>query len=332
MYKPYDISLCYMGLELKSPIIASSSGFTSNIESIKKLALAGAGAIVLKSVFEEQILMEIDSLRANNMFNSYDYTENYIGYYTKQHESDKHLNLIKQSKKEAGIPIIASVHCTSDSEWVKYASEIENAGADALELNIFILPSQPDQKAEDIRNKYFSIVKKVRQHTKLPIAVKLHHYFTDMAAFMVDLSKEVNSLVFFNRFFNPDINTDTLKIESADIYSNPSDLYLVQRWIGLLSGKVNSALSASGGVYNSNDVVKCILAGADITQIASVLYQKGPEVISEMNEGIIHWMKSKNFSSLSEFKGSLSYLKIPNPSLYERAQFMKYFSDYGKKA
>ncbi len=323
-----DISVSYLGLKLKSPIIASSSEFTNNIGSIVKLAEAGAGAVVLKSIFEEQILMEIDSLRTNNMFNSYDYTENYIAYYTKKHEADSYLNLIKEAKRETKIPVIASVHCTNDSEWVSYVKSIESAGADAIELNIFILPSNPDQTADEIRNRYFSIIRNVREHTKLPIAVKLHHYFTDLSGFMVELSKEVQSIVLFNRFFNPDINIENMKIESADIFSTKSDNYLVQRWVGLLHSKLQSDLSASGGVHDSADAIKSILAGADVVQIASVLYKKGHEAIAEMNTGIKTWMTQKGFSAISEFKGSLSYSKIPNPSLYERSQFMKYFSDF----
>lgn len=323
-----NISTKYLGLTLKSPVIASSSEFTNKIESIVKLANAGVGAVVLKSIFEEQILMEIDSLRTNNMFNSYDYTENYIAYYTKKHETDSYLNLIKQAKQQTDIPIIASVHCTTDNEWMSYAKKIEEAGADALELNIFIIPSNPDQTADSIRSNYFAIVQSVRKHTNLPIAVKLHHYFTDLSAFMVELSKEVQSLVLFNRFFNPDINISTMKIESADIFSSKSDNYLIQRWVGLLHGKVQSDISASGGIKEADTVVKSLLAGADVVQIASALYEKGYDVVNEMNVGLKSWMAQKEFSTIQEFKGMLSSSKISNPSLYERAQFMKYFSDH----
>lgn len=325
-----DISVNYMGLQLNSPVIASSSDFTSNIENIKLVAQAGAGAVVLKSIFEEQILMEIDSFRTNNMFNSYEYTENYIAYYTKKHAADSYLNLIRQARQEVNVPIIASVHCSTEGEWVSYAQNIEKAGANALELNIFILPSNPSQTADEIRNRYISIVRNVKMNTKLPVAVKLHHYFTDLAGFMVELSHEADSLVLFNRFFNPDINLETMKIESADIFSTQSDLYLVLRWMGLLVGRVKSSLSASGGVHHADGVIKSILAGADVVQIASALYSGGPEIISEMNTGLKNWMLNNNFSSLKEIKGLLSYSKIQNPSLYERAQFMKYFSDYSK--
>ena len=322
-----NIAVNYLGLELKSPVIASSSDFTSSLENIIKLEKAGIGAVVLKSIFEEQILMEIDSLRANNMFNTFDYNENYIAYYTKKHESDSYLKLIKDAKEHTSIPIIASIHCSSNSEWISYAKSVENAGADAIELNIFILPSNPNQSESEIRRLYFSIVKNVREHTKLPIAVKLHHYFTDLSGFMVELSHEVESLVLFNRFFNPDINIESMKIESADIMSSSSDLYLVQRWIGLLNGKVNSNLSASGGIHDEQGLIKCLLAGADVVQIASTIYQNGFEAIINMNKGLQSWMERKGYQSITDFKGLLSYEKIKNPSLYERAQFMKYFGD-----
>jgi dihydroorotate dehydrogenase (fumarate) len=325
-----NISTTYLGLSLKSPVIASSSDFTNSVAKIIELEKAGAGAIVLKSIFEEQILMEIDALRTNNMFDTYGYNEEYIAYYTKLHETNQYIQLIKEAKEATSIPIIASINCFSDSEWVSFAKNIEQAGADAIELNIFILPSNPNQSAVEIRDKYFAIVRNVRKNTTLPIAVKLHHYFTDMAAFMVDLSKEVDSLVLFNRFFNPDINTDTFNVESAGVFSNPSDHYLVQRWIGLLSGKVQSELSASGGIHDASGVIKSMLAGANVVQIASVLYQNGVDEITKMNQGLSDWMTQKGFSSISEFKGKSSAAKIVHSGLYERAQFMKYFSDFEK--
>jgi len=321
-----DISTKYMGLTLKSPIIASSSDFTSNIDQIVKLANAGCGAIVLKSIFEEQIRMEIDSLQVNNMFNTYTDTENYISYYTKKHELDKHIQLIKEAKKQVDIPIIASIHCSTSEGWTEYVNVLEKAGADAIELNIFILPSDSTKSATDIEQVYFSILDNVRKQTGLPIALKMHHYFTDMAHIANKFADKVDSLVLFNRFFNPDIDIKEEKVKSAGSFSEPSDNYFIQRWLGILRPIISKSLSASGGIHDSEAVIKNLLAGADVVQIASVLYKNDISIIAEMNKDIAAWMEQKNYKTLDDFKSKLSYWKIGNAANYERAQFMKYFS------
>ena len=322
-----DITTKYMGIQLNSPLIASSSDFTSNLDSIVKLADAGCGAIVLKSIFEEQILMEIDSQRVNNMFDSYTDTENYISYYTRKHELDNYIRLIKDAKSQTKIPIIASIHCSTAEGWTEFTKTIELAGADGIEINVFILPSDVNKTAVDIEKTYFSIVENVKKHTNLPIAVKLHYYFTDMARFMKNISTQVDALVLFNRFFNPDIDIENEKVISAGSFSQPEDNYLIQRWVGILRPHIKSNIAANGGIHNGNALIKNILAGADVIQIASVLYKNGIDIISVMNNELISWMERKNYNKLSDFKGKLSYQKISNPSIYERAQFMKYYGD-----
>jgi dihydroorotate dehydrogenase (fumarate) len=325
-----DISTKYLGLKLNSPVIAGSSDFTSTVSGIVEISNAGAGAAVLKSVFEEQILMEIDSQRTNNMFNNYTDSENYISFYTRKHALESYLDLIRDAKKEAGIPIIASVHCSTNESWVSFVREIEKAGASAIELNIFILPSNIDETDQDIANRYFQIVESVRSNTTLPIALKVHHYFTGMTNFLVRLSEKCQSLVLFNRFFNPDINIDTLTIESGGSFSMAEENGLIQRWTGILRPHVNCDLAATTGIHNGSTVIKNLLAGADVVQIATALYQNGPEVISSMNRFIKEWMDIHHYTKIQEFIGKLSYGVIPNPALYERAQFMKYFSGLGR--
>ncbi|MPM24778.1 Dihydroorotate dehydrogenase [bioreactor metagenome] len=214
---------------------------------------------------------------------------------------------------------------------MSFASEIEKAGADALELNVFILPSDPAMKDHEIKATYHSIVDGVRAHTKLPIALKSHWYFTDMASFYTEMSHKVDSLVLFNRFFSPDIDIKNRKVISSGSISSPSDHAQVLRWIGILAGKVASSLSASGGIHNAEAVIKSLLAGADVVQIASALYIRRDGVIPSMLEGLSNWMKEQGISSIDEFRGSLSHQNIANPLLYERAQFMKYFSDFRSK-
>lgn len=325
-----DISTTYMGLSLKSPVIAGSSDFTSSAERVLEMAKAGAGAVVLKSVFEEQILMEIDAQRTNNMFNSYTDAENYVSFYTRQHEVQSYLNLIRDSKKNAGIPVIASVHCSTNDSWVSFAKDIERAGADAIELNIFILPSDPNENDASVASRYMEIVDSVKKNTTLPVALKVHHYFTGMANFMVNLSEKSEALVLFNRFFNPDININTMTIESGGSFSTPEENGLVQRWIGILRPFVKSNLAATTGIHDGAGVVKNLLAGADVVQVATTLYKSGPDSITQMNSFLKKWMADHKYDHISDFRGKLSYAGARNPGLYERAQFMKYFSGLGK--
>lgn len=321
-----DISARYLGLKLTSPVIAGSSDFTSTPAGVVEMANAGAGAVVLKSIFEEQILMEIDAQRTNNMFDSYSDSENYIAFYTRQHVLQEYLDLIRDTRKTAGIPVIASINCSTSDTWVGFAREIEKAGADAIELNLFILPSDPAETDALLAARYTDIVNAVRHNTRLPIAVKVHHHFTGMSHYLVKLSEKCQSLVLFNRFFNPDINIETLTIGSGGTFSLPEENGLVLRWIGILSPFVNGDLAATTGIHNGPAVVKNILAGAQVVQIASALYKQGPAIISEMNAFLSDWMLKNNFSVLDDFRGRLNYASINNPAVYERAQFMKYIS------
>ncbi len=325
-----DLSIKYLGLTLSSPVIAGSSDFTASVKQVVEMANAGAGAVVLKSVFEEQILMEIDAQRTNNMFESYTDNENHVAFYTRQHEVQAYLDLIRDAKKQAGIPVIASIHCSTNDSWVDFAKEIEKAGADAIELNIFILPSHVNETDLMITDRYMDIIGSVKKSTRLPVALKVHHYFTGMSNFMVNLSWQSNALVLFNRFFNPDINIDTMTIGSGDNFSQPSENGLVLRWIGILRPHVKGDLAATTGIHDGAAVVKNLLAGADVVQIATALYKSGPGVITRMNDFLKDWMQANNYQKIQDFRGKLSYAGAKNPALYERAQFMKYFSGLGR--
>ncbi|PLX03088.1 MAG: diguanylate cyclase [Marinilabiliales bacterium] len=319
----------YLGLNLRNPVIIGSSSLTSETENIKKLYKAGAGAIVLKSVFEEQILMEIDSQRLNNMYGSYDYTENYVGFYTKKHNLDNYLNLIEDSKKNIDIPVIASINCVSPGEWISFAQKIESAGADALELNMFIMPSDISKSGSEIEEDYLQIAKEIKSITKLPVAMKLNRYFSGMAHFMHQLSKTgIDGLVLFNRFFSPDIDLHSGKINSSHLYSLPEENAEVLRWLGILSGKLNCDLAASTGIHDGKTALKNITAGAKAIQIASVLYKSGINTIGEILKGIEEELKSMGLESIEKSQGLYNQDSILKPTLYERAQFMKYYSDH----
>jgi dihydroorotate dehydrogenase (fumarate) len=324
------ISTKYLGLQLPGPVVAGSSDFTSSAAKVVQMAEAGAGAVVLKSIFEEQILMEIDAQRTNNMFNSYTDTENYVAFYTRQHQVQSYLDLISDCKKQVEIPVIASVHCSTADAWVNFSKEIEKAGADAIELNIFILPSNVADTDSHIASRYTEIVSAVRKSTDLPIALKVHHYFTGMANFLVHLSEMSDALVLFNRFFNPDIDIQNLSLQASSSFSLPGENSMVLRWLGIMRPLVKGNLAATTGIHDGETAVKNILAGADVVQIATALYQKGPQAITEINDFLKNWMKDHHFETVSDFSGKLSYAGIKNPAIYERAQFMKYFAGLGR--
>lgn len=317
-----------MGYNLKNPLIASSSGMTGSVEDIRKLHRYGIGAVVLKSVFEEQILREIDSMGVNNMYGSFPETEDYVSYYTREHNLSEYIRLISEAKKSVDIPVIASISCLSAGEWTTYARKMQEAGADGIELNMFILPSDPSKTGQEIEKVYFDVVQEVRKQISIPLALKVSSYFSGMANTLVQLSQTgISALVLFNRFFTPDIDLETEKVVSANVFSVPEDGGNTLRWISILSGKVSCNLAATTGIHNGKSLIKNILAGADAVQVATVLYEKGPEYIPEMLAEVEQWMTAKGYASLREITGKLNAERIKQPMLYERAQFMKYFSD-----
>lgn len=323
-----DLSTEYMGLKLKNPIIAGSSGLTDSVDKVKALAENGAGAVVLKSLFEEQIRMEIDSLGTNNMFNSYNDAENYISFYTRQNAVNEYLKLIEDSKKAVDIPVIASINCYSMGEWVEFAQKIEKAGADAIELNMFIMPGDTETKGEVIEQKYFDIIESVSSNTTLPIAVKLSHYFSGMGEILSRISRtNIKAMVLFNRFYSPDVDLEKEEIVSTRIFSVPEENAMSIRWIGMLSNKVSCDLAATTGIMDGFDALKNILVGAKAVQVASALYKNKPEYIKVMLKQIEDWLNKKGYSSIQDISGKLNYSKL-NTERYERAQFMKYYSSY----
>jgi len=324
-----DLSTNYMGLQLRNPIIASSSGLTDTVEKIVKLDKAGVGAIVLKSIFEEQILREIDSLGVNNMYGTFQDAENYVSFYTREHNLNNYIQLIEEAKKQVQIPIIASISCISDSEWVDFARRIETAGADALELNMFIMPSDPTVNGQQIELEYLKIINHVCSIVKIPVSIKIGSYFSGMADFLIKLSQTpLKGMVLFNRFYTPDIDLNTEKVSAANIYSSAVENGHVLRWVSILSGKVSCDISSSTGVHSGEIALKNLLAGAKAVQVASVLYLNGIGYVEKMLGEMEAWLQSKNYSSLSQIIGKLSTQNMKKPMIYERAQFMKYFSNH----
>jgi len=322
-----ELKTKYLGFELKNPIIAASCGITNSIDQIKKLEDNGIAAVVLKSLFEEQILYFAHKHIDENQLDypeAYDYIKNYV----KADELEKYLSLIKNLKKSVSIPIIASINCISSDEWISFTKEIENAGADAIELNIMTLSANPKISSYDVENKLFEIIDKVHSTTKLPLAVKLSPHYTALANILVrlDWKKQIKGAVLFNRQYSPDIDIENMKITSTNILSDPHDYSESLRWIALTSDTVKIDLAATTGIWDGKTIIKQLLAGAKAVQIASALYKNGPQIIGNMLKEIEEWLNNKGLSSVNEIIGKMSFKNLDSPVAYERIQFMKYFS------
>lgn len=329
-----NLETTYMGLKLKNPVIVSSSGLTNTVRKIKIIEEKGAGAVVLKSLFEEQITNEVQHLMGKDPKNaSYPEAEDYIQTYVKGNSVSNYLTLIKEAKEAVSIPVIASINCVSDSDWTHFAKEIEKAGADAIELNAFVVPNDRNKTSADYEQMYYNIFNAVKKEVNIPIAMKLGLYFTNLFTVADRLNAEgADALVLFNRFYEPDIDIEDLKMTSAEVLSNPSDIRKSLRWVGMLSDKIKGLdISATTGIHDGAAAIKQILAGAASVQVCSAVYENGFDQITKILEEIAAWMKRKDFTSIEDFKGKLSYESIPNSAMYERAQFMKYFSNNEKE-
>ena len=322
-----DLTTKFVGLEMRNPIIVSSSGLTDSVEKIRKLEEAGAGAVVLKSLFEEQILFEASRLSEQS---DYPEADDYLRHYTRTNNVDKYVYLVEAEVKEPRIPVIASINCISDSEWFDFARKIEEAGAHALELNVYFLPSGKDTGSRIYEKLYLDIAEKVKSRVDIPVVMKLGPNFTNLVN-LVDLlyHRGIDGVVLFNRFYSPDINIRDMKMTSSDVFSSPSDLRFSLRWVAILSSLVEQVdIASSTGVHDGEAVIKQLLAGAHAVQVCSAIYKHGPEHITKMLDELSKWMEEKNFAGLDAFRGMMNYDSIPDPQVYERSQFMKYFSDH----
>lgn len=323
-----DLKTTFAGLSLRNPIIISSSGLTNNAGKNKRLAEDGAGAIVLKSLFEEQITMEAEQLKDPVYFpEGSDYLEEYI----REHKLSEYLTLIKESKKVCDIPIIASINCYTDSEWIDFAKQIEEAGADALEINILALQSDVQYTYGSFEQRHIDILRHIKKTVGIPVIMKLGDNLTNPVALIDQLyANGAAAVVLFNRFYQPDINIEKMEHASGEVFSKPSDLSTPLRWIGIASASVNKIdYAASGGVSTPEAVVKAILAGASAVEVCSAVYLKTNAFIGEATAFLASWMERKGFSSISQFKGKLNAADIQGINMFERTQFLKYFGKKG---
>jgi dihydroorotate dehydrogenase (fumarate) len=339
-----SLQTSYLGLKLKNPLIAGSCGLTNSLSNIKELANKGVGAVVIKSLFEEQINVDTEKViksekgevkkftqASDRLFGKriYEYDEaySYIYDFAKRETLEKYLDFLTETKKTVDIPIIASINCVSNQDWHSFSKKIQQAGADALELNIYILPSDFRRNAEDNEKVYYDIIKEIRNYVTIPLSVKTGYYFSALAQSLQKLSLSgIKGLVLFNRPYNTDIDIENIKLSHGNIYSLESEYNHILRWISILSGRVKCDISATTGIHNYEAVVKQLLAGANTVQLVSVLYNKGFDVIPEILRKLTDWMQRHNFETIDSFRGKLSKTNLENPAAIERVQFMKLYS------
>jgi dihydroorotate dehydrogenase (fumarate) len=322
-----DLSTKYLGMTLKNPIIAGSSGLTNSVQNIRDFEANGAAAVVLKSIFEEEIAFEYEDILKEASAEGVNLDQfDYYDFHIKGEKLDKYTTLIEESKKSVSIPVIASINCVYSHEWTSFAKQLQTAGADALELNMFFLPSEFGRTTEEKEKAYFQIIEKIQKEVTIPIALKISYYFSNLGPMIQKLSETgIGGLVLFNRFYSPDFDIDKMEVVSSNVFSAPSDLPISLRWIAIMAERVSCDLAASTGVHDGVALIKQILAGANAVQVASTVYKNGKGQIGEMLKTLEAWMEKKGFSSLSDFRGKMSQAKSSNPAAYERVQFMKYF-------
>jgi dihydroorotate dehydrogenase (fumarate) len=326
-----DLRTRYLGLELAHPIVASASPLTGSIDSLKRLQDAGISAVVLKSLFEEQI--EHDEMSASNLMDyGAELSPEAQGFFPEMQYStgpDTYLELIAQAKRSLSVPVIASLNGHTPGGWTSIARQFQEAGADAIELNVYFLAASVEDTSAEVENRYVDLVEAVTRQVSIPVAVKVAPYFSAMANMAARLSKAgARGLVLFNRFLQPDILLDELEVAPHLVLSTSDELRLALRWIAILRGRVEASLAATGGAHTPEDVLKLLLAGADCVMLASSLLTKGPKHVGTLVRGIETWMNEREYTSVAQMKGSLSQEACPDPDAFERANYMKALKSY----
>ena len=322
----------YLGLRLKNPIVASSSPLSRTVDGIRRLEDAGAGAVVMYSLFEEQITF--DSLYVDYYLRSgtHSYAES-LSYFPEMDQysasPDEYLNLIRRAKEAVNIPIIGSLNGVSSGGWTNYAALIEDAGADALELNVYYVPTDVELTGQTVENMYIDLLSQVKSSVSIPIAIKLSPFFSSTANMAKRLVEEgANGLVFFNRFYQPDLNLETLEVAPRLALSNSGELRLPLRWVAILYGRVMADLAITTGIHSAEDVLKGLMAGAKVTMMASELLKNGVHRISEILQVLTAWMDEREYESVAQMIGSMSQQNCGEPAAFERANYMKILDSY----
>jgi dihydroorotate dehydrogenase (fumarate) len=327
-----NLTTRYLGFKLRTPLVPSASPLSEKIDNIKRMEDAGAPAVVFHSLFEEQVRRDHHELQYYLDQGTESYAES-LGYFPDQAEfkvgPEAYLEHIAQAKAAVDIPIIGSLNGTTFGGWMTYARQIEEAGADALELNIYSIPSDPEVNGEEIETSYLTILASIKAQLKIPVAVKLSPFFTNFAQFARRADRDgAGALVLFNRFYQPDIELETLEISPNVLLSTPMAMRLPMRWIAMLYGRIGANLAATSGIHRATDALKMLMAGADVTMLCSVLLRRGIEHIRVIEREMREWMEEHEYESVEQLKGSMSQKNCPDPSAFERAQYMRALATY----
>jgi dihydroorotate dehydrogenase (fumarate) len=322
-----DLTTTYMGLALKNPIVPSASPLSKKISGIREMEDAGAAAITMYSLFEEQI--DLEALAQHNfleqtVFMSAEATAYFPKVADYNRGPDGYLELIREAKAAVDIPIIGSLNGVTPGGWTRYARMIEEAGADALELNVYMIPTRMDLSSDGVENTYLEILREVKAQVKIPVAMKLSPFFSAMPNMAHRLDRSgADGLVLFNRFYQPDFDLEELTVAPHLVLSNSNEMRLPMRWIAILFGHVKASLALTTGIHAAEDVVKAVMAGADVANVASVLLERGPGAITDLVNGLAQWMEEHEYESVAQMKGALSQRNVAEPAAFERANYMK---------
>jgi dihydroorotate dehydrogenase (fumarate) len=322
-----DLTTNYLGLKLRSPLVISASPLSEDVDNIKRMEDAGAAAVVLYSLFEEQLRQDRFELNKNLEQGTESFAEA-LTYFPEPDEfrlgPEEYLKHIAAAKKAVKIPIIASLNGSSVGGWTEYARQIQQAGADALELNIYYIPTDPDLSGEVVEDTYINILRAVKSEVTIPVAVKLSPFFSNFSNMAKRLDQAgANGLVLFNRFYQPDIELESLEVKPNILLSTPMAMRLPLRWIALLHGRVNASLAATSGIHRAADALKMLMVGADVTMLCSTIIRHGIPQIAAIERDLIDWMEEREYESVNQLKGSLSQQNCAEPAAFERAQYMK---------
>jgi dihydroorotate dehydrogenase (fumarate) len=327
-----NLTTRYLGFELRTPLVPSASPLSQKIDNIKRMEDAGASAVVFHSLFEEQVRRDHQDLQYYLDQGRESFAES-LTYFPEHAEfkvgPDAYLEHIATAKAAVDIPIIGSLNGTTFGGWMKYAQEIEQAGADGIELNIYSIPADPDESPEDIEQGHLAILASIKAQLKIPIAVKLSPFFTNFAQFARRCDRHgADALVLFNRFYQPDIELETLEISPNVLLSTPMAMRLPMRWIAMLYDRIGANLAATSGIHRATDALKMLMAGADVTMLCSVLLRRGIDHLRVLERDMIEWMEEHEYESIEQLKGSMSQKNCPDPTAFERAQYMRALQTY----
>lgn len=327
-----DLSTEYLGLKLAHPLVASASPISAHLDGIQKLEQSGAAAIVMPSLFEEQITHDEQEINRLYEYKADSFAES-LSYFPEPEDfrstTKEYLATLEAAKKSVKVPVIASLNGCSVGGWTSYAKSMQDAGADALELNIYFVPTDPDASAADVEKRYVDLVASVRSHVTIPLAVKFGTNFSSIPHFARQLTAAgANGLVLFNRWLEPDIDLEELQITPNLVLSNRYEMRVPLRWIAILREHLSVSLAATSGVHYAEDVIKLVLAGADVVMMASALLKYGPETLGKLREDLRVWMEEKEYASVKQMKGSMSRANCPQPSELERGNYMKALVSY----